>query len=219
MDRGHPFAFGIERHFIEARICREIAPTHVRRGLQQSHLQRIAKSFPPLDAGIVTQATGEQEKGILFHSRMGWPLKELSSGEEGAHRHAVLGECPGLVGTDHRRRSQGLDRREILHQGIASRHPLAGHGEGQGDRREEAFRDVGDEDADGEDKVFPEGPADHMAQEEEAEPHRHRDHGHDPGHPTDLQLQGAGVQRDFLRETGDFAELGGVAGGKHDGAA
>src|SRR5262249_33256282 len=129
----------------------------------QRHLQWVAQSFLSLETGIVTQATGEKEKGIFFYSGMVWPLKELSFGEDGAHRHAVLGERPGLVSADHRRRSQSLYRREILYQGISARHPLAGHREGQGDSRQKAFGEVGDDNADGEDKVFPDGTADRMA--------------------------------------------------------
>ena len=116
---------------------------YIPRDRSQPRAPRPAAAPPPADRqalspsmlALLHKRQVSKRKGFSSTSRMGWPLKELSSGEEGAHRHAVLGECSGLVGADHRRRSQGLDGGEILHQGIASRHPLAGHGEGQGDRR------------------------------------------------------------------------------------
>ena len=43
--------------------------------------------------------------------------------------HAVLRKGPGLVRADDRRRPEGLDSLEVLHQTVLSGHPLGGQGQ------------------------------------------------------------------------------------------
>ena len=53
----------------------------------------------------------------------------VARGPEVVDRHLVLGEGAGLVGADDARRTEGLDRGELLHEGVALGHALDGHGE------------------------------------------------------------------------------------------
>ena len=62
--------------------------------------------------------------------------------------HAVLGERPGLVGADHRRRAERLDRAQALHERAALGEAPRADGERQGDRGQQPLGDVGDEQAD-----------------------------------------------------------------------
>ena len=65
--------------------------------------------------------------------------------------HPVLGERPGLVGADDRRRPQSLDGAEPLDDARPRRDRLAdADGERQRERRQKSFGNVGDDQADGE---------------------------------------------------------------------
>ena len=69
--------------------------------------------------------------------------------EDALYRHLVPGECAGLVGTDHRHRTQRLDRGKAADDGIAPRHALHADGQHDGHDGRQAFRYRGDRQADG----------------------------------------------------------------------
>jgi hypothetical protein len=71
--------------------------------------------------------------------------------------HAVLGESSGLVGTDDRRRSERLDRREPLDEGAAPRKRGNADSERERDRGQQTFRNVRDDQADREYERVAEG--------------------------------------------------------------
>ncbi len=70
---------------------------------------------------------------------------------EMADGHSILRQRAGLVGADGRGGAQRFDGLEVLHQAVLLGHALCGEGEADGDGGQEAFRDVGDDDADEED--------------------------------------------------------------------
>ena len=132
--------------------------------------------------------------------------------------HPVLGERAGLVGTDHRRAAQCLDRRESPDDRVASRHTPNTDGERDRDRNRKAFRHGGHRQRHGDEEHvldgFPErdttGEREHRRQ-----PDRDAD---DPGEFVHPALQRGGGDRFGSHEPSDRAELG-VRPGRDDHAA
>ncbi len=137
-------------------------------------------------------------------------------GADRADRHLVAGERAGLVGADHRHRSQRLHRRQSPDDGVAPRHPLDADGERDRHHRRQAFGDRGDDEAD----HRHEGVGQRIGADEHREgeaDHRDRENrrGELPGEAVHLPDQRRGHGFDRAEEAADVAELGGLAGGDH----
>ncbi len=104
-------------------------------------------------------------------------------------------------------------------QRIASGHALGGQGQRQRHGRQQAFRHVGDNDADGEHHVGPERQANRLAKQEENDAKAKRQHRHEPRHPADFALQRRLGIAGRLGQMRDVTKLGPHPGGVHHGTA
>ena len=136
----------------------------------------------------------------------------------GARRHPAFREGAGLVGADHRGGAERLHGREALDEAALASH--AEHAERQGERqgRQQPLRDIGHDHPEGEHEAIAQGHAaggDPEGKEDGAK--GHREQGHRPGHPRQLDLQGARFLADRLGQLRDAADLGPHPGRAHDG--
>ena len=137
-----------------------------------------------------------------------------------AHRHLVLGEGAGLVGADHRRAAERLDRREPLDESVAAGHPLGAHRQRQRHRRQQALGHEGHDHPQREHQ--PVGDLHQTRHEryrtdEHPDPDRHR--RDDLRQRAELGLQGARCDLQSLRQGRDPTELGVHPGAEHHGLA
>ena len=132
--------------------------------------------------------------------------------------HPVLRQRPRLVAADHRRRAQRFDGRQVADQRVASRHALRGHGQRKRDGGQQAFRHIGDDDADGEHEVGPERQAEKSTQREEDDTQRRGEDGDQARQARNFDLQVRCRLVGRLREVGDLSELGRHSGGEDDRA-
>ena len=125
-------------------------------GVAQEERRSQVLAFPE----IVTEPGDEKERQV----GLGQPVRRPSrikgvlslTQEELFHQHAILGQRSRLVGADHGRGSERPDRGQVANEHVASGHALGGEHEGQRQRRKQAFRHHGDDDADREDEGVPE---------------------------------------------------------------
>lgn len=122
--------------------------------------------------------------------------------------HPVLGQGPGLVRTDDVCGPECLDGAEPLDQASTSREVGDADGQGERDRGQETLGHVGHQQTDGEDSgVRHAETGQHTEwQEGQSDPDRHR--GDQPGHPSHLTLERAGLLCRSAAEPSDPAELG-----------
>ena len=176
--------------------------------------------LPNLPEAVAKRRIDEQFAVVLGQARLRSQVakvKKPATQPQALHRHAVLRQRSGLVAADRRRRTQRLDSRQVAHQRIALGHPLCRHGQRQRDRRQQTFRNVGDDDADGKQQVCPGRQAHGLSDEEQRDAHARRERRDDAGQARNLPLQRRGILAHRLRQMGDPAELGPHAGGVHHG--
>ena len=129
--------------------------------------------------------------------------------------HTVFCERAGLVGTNHGGRTEGLHRTEPLDQGALASEGANSDAQREGDRREESFGNVADEQANGKDRGGRKRQAGRERPErKEREPDQDRNERNDPGHSAHLTFERTFAGSVLLRERGDAAELGMHAGGE-----
>ncbi len=205
------------------------------RKVHQRHLGGVtghheAAVAPPHALGVVAVEEGVEERAPPFGFA---GADQAPSGEKTTlaglddepvhvkpiHGHPVLGQRPRFVGANHRRAPERLDRRQVFDQGLALRHTLAAHGQGQRDSRQQAFRHVRDDDADAEDGADPESEPRAQADEKKQRAHRQRNGRDDASDLTDFLLQRTQAGFDRRGQVGNLAELRAHPGCKHDGAA
>jgi hypothetical protein len=224
-DHRHALAVGVERNLVNALAAGKIAG-EIAADLGQCDLHRIATQAVPallidLLQVVAKRGIDEQRTVIVYHMR---PLRQIGAWHERAadpqllHRHPVLRQRAGLVAADHGRRAERLDRRQVAYQCVAPGHSLGGHGQRQGDGRQQSLGDVGDDDADGEQQILPRRQPDGLTDEEQQQPYASGQAGDDPRQAGDLALQRRAALAGGLRQVGDAAELGAHAGSVDHGA-
>jgi len=96
-----------------------------------------------------------------------------------SNRHPVLGQCASLVRADGRRRSEGLNRLQVLDQTVLLSHAFSGQGEADGDSGENSFRHVCHDDSDQEDDCVDPRVAHAQRDDEEGDAEEDRDSSDD----------------------------------------
>ena len=134
-----------------------------------------------------------------------------------AHRaHAVLGQRPRLVGADDVGRAEGLDRAQPLDDRTTPGELSYADGECERQGREEAFRDIRDDEADGKaERVVKREAGGEPADRQEGEPDADRHQRDQPRDAPYLLLEWARFYANPLRQSGDATELG-LHAGRHD---
>ena len=106
---------------------------------EDRHLQQSLQ--PRVSAGIHLSAVkGELPFRLIAGSRHFQPAPVHPQMSDG---HLVLGQCPGLIRTDHRGTPQGLYGRQLADNGPPPNHPLHPEGQSDGDNRRQSLRDRG----------------------------------------------------------------------------
>ena len=156
-DRGDPRHRGGELGQVESAFGR---------GDEQGTFGRVADDAPGAvdvgEQGVVAGGTGDERGpqrgtgvggdrctiqvedravGVVARAR---DLEPGVGGPQGADRHLVLGEGPGLVRAHHRRAAQGLDRGQPSDHGAPSSHAVHADGERDRDRGRKALGDGAD---------------------------------------------------------------------------
>jgi len=90
---------------------------------------------------------------VLVGLHVDLAINNFSTDKHVTKGHSVLGECTCLVGANARSRSEGLNRLKILDKHVLLGHTLSGEGKGDSDSTEETFRDISDNNTNGEDQV------------------------------------------------------------------
>ena len=186
---------------------------------EHPHLGRFAARLSrPLRRELGARAGGggtaeEAEDRIGRDRRRGRSVAlevDLAERRPDARRaHPVLGQGAGLVGADHGRRAERLDRREPLDERALSGELGHPDGECERDRRQKPLGDVGDDQTDREAGGVVEGEAgDEPADRQKGKPRGDGDDGDQPGDAPHLQLERARLRLDPFRERGDPPELG-----------
>ncbi len=187
--------------------------------LPQRHFHRVTARLPTGKFQVVTEARDGAQPQVQA-ARPAFRGKPVAAGNERlAHRHAILRQRASLVRQDHRRAAQSLDGSQMPHQRIAPRHALRGQSQRQRHRRQQTFRHVGDDDADGEHEARPERQTNETADDEEQYAEPHRQHRHQSRDPADLLLQRRLRFAGRLRQMRDAAKLGVHARRMDDGTA
>src|SRR3990172_772055 len=134
--------------------------------------------------------------------------------------HAVLGERAGLVRADDRDRPERLHRGEPLHEALLADHALDAERQRERERRQQALRDIGNDDAQSEEESLAQGEdARRHAEGEESGAEGSRKGGDHPGDVDHLALERARRLGYRLGELGGDADLRLHGGGAHDEAA
>jgi len=204
---------------------------------QQRRLGRVAGDLPAAafvaQRGVVAQGAGDQAfahragdcrrhfvvpDGAVGRVALALHRIAFAAAPQDAHRHGVLGQRAGLVGADHRRAAQRLDRRQVADDGAASRHAGDADGQRDGDGGRQAFRNGADGERDG-------GHEHVEGRLAAGQP----DGEGQPGQPADRPEQPVGEARHLAGErcrqigggsdqAGDAAGFGSVAGGDDQAA-
>lgn len=129
-------------------------------------------------------------------------------GPEGGDAHVVLGQGPGLVGADHRRRAECLHRAESLDDSAAPGQLPDAYGQCQGDGGQQPLGHVGHQQADREADRRAPAQSGQQTQRQEADPHPNGDRRDQPGDPFHLVFQRAVLPLHARGEGGDAAQFG-----------
>ncbi len=204
VDGGHQLQRGVETEHRSARLLAghpgDVGTEPLRRE-QHRGLGRVA------DGGTRVRAVDHRRGTTREHDRERTGDESTLVGDVAARRlevdvagggpqrydmHAVLGERPGLVGTDHRRRTQRLHGTEPFDECALAREHADADAECERDRRQEPFGHVAHQQADREHRRGRERQArGERSQRKERETDGDRDDGDDPRDPSDLPLQRA----------------------------
>jgi hypothetical protein len=234
---GHVLVLRIERDRIQPpRVRRRIDPEAGLAGRgDQCALGRIPARGPAagfgFQAGVVAQQSGQES---LPHGGVGLPaaadptfgrvsrtVHGVGTAERGEflHRHLVLGERPGFIRTDHRRRAECFHRRKVAEDRPAPGHAGDSDGEGDRDRGGKALGDRTDRQSHRRHHGIHERPAArHADRERRGGQHQNR-RQQDPAEAFDLLRQRGlnfGCGGDQPRDAPDFRA---VADRRHDAAA
>jgi hypothetical protein len=192
----HALAVGVEGDLVDAgkggEVAGDLAADLGQGNLHRIAVQRLPSGFFDRLQVVAQRGIDEQLAMLLQYVRA---RRQVAAWHEGAaypqslHRHPVLRQRAGLVAADHGRRTERLDRRQVAHQRVAPSHSLRRHGQRQGHRRQQSFRDVGDDDADGEQQVLPGWQPHCLTDEEQQDAHAGRQAGDDARKTRDLALQ------------------------------
>ena len=249
MDGGVALALGGEGDFRDAREARQLgfADAELARRDDQRAFGRVALHLPAALAVRQRRVVGERRRaqhlrhGIAGRRRFGErcavdgevalrdvaaaaDLDQRAGREDRPHRHLVAGQRAGLVGADHGRGAERLDRRQLAHDGVGGRHAPHAEAQPHGHDRRQRLGDRRDRERHGEQEQAENGvEVQHGAAEQ---PGREHD-GADPQHDDAEALAGAVeflLQRRRLllggfQQAGDAADLGRHAGRDDHGAA
>jgi hypothetical protein len=123
-------------------------------------------------------------------------LPALVGDDDGAHRHLVRRQGPGLVRADDRRGPEGLHRRQALDQGVPPGHPLGAHRQRQGDRGQQPSGTNATIMPRAKTSPRPRGRSvSSWASSEEQQPDGDRDRADDPAQGRELALERAQLPR------------------------
>jgi hypothetical protein len=238
----HQLGRGIERQLSAPRVAGPQRVGH-HPELDRRHHQRdlggIADRLPargqvarPAQGGVVAQRRRLDQRPHLgrhrrHHRAVGLELaarfvagpgqREAAAVGQGQrdHRHLVLGEGPGLVGADDRRRAQGLDRRQPPDHRAAARHALDADRQRDRHRYRQALGDDADDLAYPEHHDLTQGhAAGQPDREHQREQHRGSD-DHVATEPRDPALEGRRRVGGGGGAASDPAQLGRAAGRDH----
>ena len=109
------------------------------RGHKQGGLNGVA------DERVAHATRGRRERGRLQQPALVDPARASQTGDT----DLVLGQRAGLVGADHRRLTEGLDRIQLPNEGAAPRHRPGTERQRGGHRRRKSFRNRGNRNRDG----------------------------------------------------------------------
>ena len=165
MERGQPLAVGVERDLIDTRLERWAGQAHCRAISDERDLGRIAEQARRAAlARLLDLVAVQSRRARRPPSDVDPPGAEASRGESkkrAVHRKSrrtvmrFCGQRSGLVGADHGRRAERLDRRQMADEDV--RRPCAGSpSRGPASRSGAALGHVGDDDADREHAGVPE---------------------------------------------------------------
>ena len=220
VDGGHALAAGVEGELVDPGVT---APklldvgADVGCGDEERHLGGIAEVGLPGRPGVVAQDGHLDE-----------PADSPVGGGQRPHRppqpfeghlldpDLVAGQGAGLVGADHGRRPERLDRGQAAHDGMPVGHPLHAARKSDGHHRGQAFGDGGHRQRHRGEEHGLGGLAAQQAGEEHQAGGAQADDGQAPAHPGQLDLEGRG--RLLLGEhLGEASHLGVPAGPGDDG--
>jgi hypothetical protein len=207
----HALAVGVEGQLVDAPVIGQFAsdPLSHRR---QRHFHGIAQQLP-VDGLYAVAKRGIDEQLAVVGGQSGLrrqvgEVEEAAAQPQALHRHQVLRQGACLVAANRGGGTQGLDRGQVAHQGIALRHALRRQRQRQGHGRQQPFRHIGDDDADREQGVLPGRQAHGLADEEHRQAHAGGQRRDDARQARDLPLQRRRRLAGGLRQVGDAAELG-----------
>ena len=150
-------------------------------------------------------------------------IRLTEGGEHPLDGHLVACQGAGLIGADHRRRPERLDGVELLHNGVASGHPLYADCKHDRQDRGQALwrRSDGERDAKQQHHHQIARGADTI-DEDDCQHDDNRDHGHDESkhlaEAVEFGLQGRWLFDSRIEHPGEHAHLGVHAGGSDDRA-
>ena len=158
-------ALGREWHFGDAREALELFLTQAEfsRGDNERAFGRIALHAPALlvmdKRRVIGERSGAQcafdratnilglrqrlavERELAFRDIAAAADLDLGAGRvDRAHRHFIAGQRAGLVGADHGRGAERLDRRKLAHDGIRGRHAAHAQTKTNGHDRRQRLR-------------------------------------------------------------------------------
>ena len=193
---GEPLAVAVERDLVAARIV-ELPARQRAHHLQERDFHWIAEqlgvAFNHDRAQCVTVPRDLEEPPACVAWLRCEARRVVIAGAvsevEPLHVHAVSRQRAGLVGADHGGRAERLDRGQMPDQGVAFCHALRRHRQRQCHRGQQAFGNIGDDDADRENKVGPERQAERVTECEEHGAEQRRERRNQPAQSHDFELQ------------------------------
>ena len=240
IERGHEAMARVEGDDIGARPGQSLRPlidTGLAGEREQRPLHRVALdrpvAFTPVQRGVAAQ------RGRAGKFRQQWvrididavtrehdlPLRRVTHARKreiaGArdhrrHRHLVARQGAGLVGADHRYRTQGLDGGQAAHHGIATRHRVHADRERDGQHSRQPFGNRGHRQPDHHHEHDRKLVVRHESAERQQEGCAHEDKGRQPsGENVHLLDQGRGQGLDAGNEAADAPDFGCRARGDH----
>ena len=212
--------------YIELRLAGE----HLQRGFHGVAMNH-GPAIPVADTGIVAQGRGprhfrQHRAGIcrsivaanctLKTVALAGDIEALATGHCGGHHHFVTGQGSGLVGTDHRHRTQGFDDRHTPDHGLAASHLAHTNGQGNGQNRGQALGNGRNGEPHHRHEQLPElQAAERQAAEENRHPGQDDNNRQHPGKPVHLLQQGRFQGGRAGQKAGNPANLGTGAGTHH----